>query len=188
MIDMVASMFHDIVRCVETSDRKLARDIIERDVEVDRVQLAILRQFNGMLHTVVPEKPTDLPLIDLHYYELVAVRLERIADHAVRIARTISLLKIREKVSLNKFEYANMKRLFEYFELLKKTVTLMDKRLAHKIVDMYDLLQKNAFINRKIHDTSSINILIADSLERMRGYITNIAEETINYLDVKATL
>ncbi len=188
MLDMVSSMFHDIVRSVETSDRKLARDIIERDVEVDRIELMILRQFNGMLHTIAPEKSTDLPLVDLHYYELVAVRLERIADHIVRVANTIILLKQKENVTLNKFEYANMKRLFEYFDLLKKTVTQMDKRFAHKIIDMYDMLQKNAFINHKIHDTSSINILIEDSLERMRGYIANIAEETINYLDVKATL
>lgn len=185
MFGIIRSMFNDIVKVIDTSDRKLARDITERDVEVDRIHLIILRQFNTILNTMVSEKPIDLPVIDLHFYELAGLRLERIADHIVRIASMISLLKDNEKITLNKFEHADLLRVKKYLDALPKIIFSLDKRAAHKILDLYEGRKKNEYINRTITNKRSINILIQDSIERIRGYVSNIAEETINYSNIQ---
>jgi phosphate uptake regulator len=185
MYAIINSMFSDIVRTVETSDRRLAKDIIDRDVEVDRIHLVILRQFNSKLNTMVSDKPNDLPIVELQFYELAALRLERIADHIVRIALMISMLKDKEKIVLNKFEHADLVRITEYLDALPKIIFTLDKRAAHAVLDIYDSRKKNEFINRTITNTPSINILIQDSIERLRSYVSNIAEETINYVNMQ---
>jgi len=185
MVGIIQSMFSDTVRAIDTSDRRLALDIIERDIEVDRIHLIIQRQFNINLDTMISDKPNDLPIVDLHFYELAGMRLERIADHIVRIAFMISLLKDKEKVMLNKFEHADVVRIHEYIDALPKIIFTLDKRTAHTTLDLYDSRKKNEFINRMITNKPSINILIQDSIERIRGYVSNIAEETINYVNMQ---
>jgi len=185
MFGIIRSMFNDVIKAIDNSDRKLARDITERDIEVDRIHLIILRQFNTILNTMVSDKPIDLSVVDLHFYELAGLRLERVADHIVRIASMISLLKDKEKITLNKFEHADLVRITEYLDALPKIIFTLDKRAAHKILDLYDSRKKNEFINRKIRNKNSINILIQDSIERIRGYVSDIAEETINYTNIQ---
>jgi len=185
MYGIIRSMFGDIVRAIDTSDRRLAKDIIDRDVEVDRIHLVILRQFNSILNTMISDKPIDLPIVDLHFYELAGLRLERIADHIVRIALMISILKDKEIISLNKFEHADLIRVSAYLDALPKIIFTLDKRAAHATLDLYDSQKKNNFINRTITNKPSINILIQDSIERIRGYVSNIAEETINYVNIQ---
>ena len=185
ILGIVRAMYEDIQLVMRTGDKRLARDIIERDVEVDRIHLVILRQFNQMLQKLVGFGQNELSLFDLHYYEIVSLRLERIADHIVRIAQTISLLREKEKVVLNKFEHANVVQLVEYLNILEKTISSLDKQQAHKLIDMYDSRKKNDFLSQRIIHRSSLNILIEDSIERIRGYISNIAEETINYSHLK---
>ncbi len=186
MAELVYSMYQDVTHVVEHQDKRLAKDVVERDVEVDRIHLMMLRQFNRMLYSIVQEQPADLPLLDLHYYEHVAIRLERMADHMVRIASTILLLKENEKIQLNKFEHANLTKLDEYFSLLKATVASTDKRKAHQVLDLYESHPKNEYMSIKSVSKSALNIMIEDSIERIRSYIANIAEETINYTNVKA--
>ena len=178
-------MYDDIVRAIDASDRKLALDIIERDVEVDRILLTIQRHFNIYLNTMVSNKPSDLPIIDLHFYEHIGIRLERIADHIVRMALMISLLKTKENIVINKYEYADVKKIYEYLNALPNIIFSLDRKKAHEILDIYDLRKKNDFINNSIINKPSINILIKESLERIRSYVSNIAEETINYINIK---
>jgi phosphate uptake regulator len=185
MLTIIRSMYDDIILTLLSSDRKLARDIIERDVEVDRIHLAIQRQFNKFLSSLVPEKVNDFPANELYFYALAALRLERIADHIVRIAYMISVLDPKQSVSLNKFEMADVKKITAFLEVLTKILINLDKSAAHKTLEAYDEVVKNKFINRTINDKPSINILIQDSIERIRSYVSNIAEETINFTNIK---
>jgi len=186
MFGIIRSMLSDVISALEKSDRRLARDIIERDVEVDRIHLVIYRQFNTILNTMVSDRPTDLSVVDLHFYMLAGLRFERIADHIVRIASVIAMLKDAEKIALNKFQHADVIRITEYLDVLPNIIFTLDRRLAHATLDLYDSRKKNEFINHTIKNTSSINILIQDSIERIRGYVSNIAEETINYINMQS--
>lgn len=181
MYQMVRAMFGDVVRCVDNSDRRLSKDIIGRDIEIDRIHLVIFRQFNSILNTMVSDDLQGISITELHYYELAALRLERLADHIVRIATMVSVLKDKEKILLNKFEYANLIKTIRYLDALPMIIFNQNKDVAHEILDLHDMRKKNEFINKKIKNKSSVNILIRNSIERIWSYVSNIAEETINF-------
>lgn len=185
MIGIIQSMFSDIIKTINTSDRNLALDIIERDIEVDRIHLAILRQFNIVLTNAGSNNLINLTTADLHFYELAGIRLERIADHIVRIALMISVLKNKDKIVLNKNEYGDLIQIQEYINTFPDIILNLDKQLSHKFLDKYESKIKNEFIKQSTIKKSSTNILIQDSIERISSYIANIAEETINHINTK---
>ncbi|MBU1117547.1 hypothetical protein KKD37_01130 [Patescibacteria group bacterium] len=183
MHQIIRSMFDDMVKAVDNFDRNLAKDIIGRDIEIDRIHLMIFRQFNSILTTMVSENSTDISVIKLHYYELVGLRLERLADHIVKIAIMVSKLKDKQKIVLNKFEHAYLTKTSIYLDTLPSIIFNLDKQAAHEILDIFDSRKDNDFIYRKIENVFSINILIRESVERIRSYVSNIAEETLNFFD-----
>jgi len=185
MMKIIESMYEDMEEMLFANNKKFARDIVERDVEVDRIQLAITREFNALLYSLLPEENSELSLPERHYYEHVAIRLERIADHIVRIANTYLQLKENDQLILSKPEKDGVTRIHKHLIECDYIVSALSKRRAHQLLDLYDPISKNEFINKKIINKSSINILIEDSIERIRSYIKNIAEETIDYAAIK---
>ena len=185
MINIIISMYEDMETSILTNNKKLARDIIDRDVEVDRIELVMIRQLNVLLYSLFPTETSDLFLLERHYYEHIAIRLERIADHVVRIANTFLQLKEKDSLILTKPEKDRIKKVYKYLIECNEMIKNLDKRKAHELLDYFESINKNEFINKKTINKSSLNILIEDSIERIRSYIANIAEETINYYAIK---
>ncbi len=188
MIRIINSMYADMENVLFENDKLLAKDIIDRDVEVDRIELITIREFNILLNSLYPSENSDIFLLEKHYYEHVAIRLERIADHIVRIAMTTLQLNKSEKIVLTKSEKDRIKRVHRYLDQANLIIQNLDRLKAHDLLDELDHINKNAFINKEISKKSSINILIEDSIERIRSYISNIAEETINYDSIKRSI
>lgn len=185
MLKQIITMYTDLLLAVATTDKKLARDILLRDQEIDRIHLVILRQFSTILYSHLPQTDAHLSASDLRFYEHVAIRMERLADHIVRMARTVLMLKNGQHIQLNKFEMARMKKLVKYFSLLETVLFPLHIRNAHMLLDLFETQPKHSYLNHKMITISSINILIEDSMDRIRSYIANIAEETINYSYIK---
>lgn len=183
MIKIIQSMFDDVILSIKNFDKKLALDIIERDVEIDRIHIVILRQFNNLLINLVSQKTENIDLIDLHFYELAGIKLERIADHIVKMAFLVYRLK--DKVALDNIEYSDLINLKEYINNLPKIIFTLDKKTAHLILDTYMEREKNEFMIKTNKDNSLANVLIQDSVERIRSYVSNISEEAINYINTK---
>jgi len=181
MIKIVESMYQDMESMLFLNNKKLAKDIVGRDVEVDRIQLAIAREFNALLHALLPEESSNLTLSERHYYVLVAIRLERIADHIAKIADSFLQLKEKGQFCLIKPEKDIITRVHKDLIECGHIIGDLDKRRAHQLLDIYDPVGKNGFINKKVVNKFTINIVIEDSLIRIKSYIKNIAEETINY-------
>ncbi|MCL5435026.1 MAG: AbrB/MazE/SpoVT family DNA-binding domain-containing protein [Patescibacteria group bacterium] len=185
MTNIISSMYEDIEIALLTNNKMLARDIVDRDVEVDRIELIMIRQLNILLYSLFPTETSDLFLLERHYYEHIAIRLERIADHVVRIANTFLQLKEKDSLTLTKPEKDRIKKIHKYFLACSEIIANLDKRKAHELLDNFESIDKNDFINKKINNKASMNILIEDSVERIRSYIANIAEETIDYFAIK---
>ncbi|HVA10646.1 MAG TPA: phosphate uptake regulator PhoU, partial [Candidatus Dormibacteraeota bacterium] len=75
-------MFEDSLIAAQTGDKDLAADIKLRDYEVNKLLHAIKRQFQEILSGKI-EGNID----EVSFYRSVAIQLERIGDHAVKIAR-----------------------------------------------------------------------------------------------------
>ena len=92
MYQMVRAMQSDAMAAFHARDDSIARDVIERDWEVDRLHWFIGKQITSALRDGRVLSSIGLTLPECATYLLASRVLERIADHAVRIAETVPLL------------------------------------------------------------------------------------------------
>ncbi len=92
MYQMVRAMQVDAMAAFHARDLSIARDVIERDWEVDRLHWFIGKQITSALRDGRVLSSIGLTLPECATYLLASRVLERIADHAVRIAETVPLL------------------------------------------------------------------------------------------------
>jgi len=92
MHQMVRAMQADAMAAFRAHDASIARDVIERDWEVDRLHWFLEKQVTSALRDARILVTLDLTLPECSTYLLASRVLERIADHAVRIAETVTIL------------------------------------------------------------------------------------------------
>jgi phosphate uptake regulator len=186
MYIIVRSMYTDAFNAIKEHDLELAGDIESRDDEVDKLYWFIAKQYNLILRDVFFADKIGVGPQKALGYLLIARSIERIGDHATKLAKNAANLEkdtpiINDLVDIsedirkildaainafywNKFEDAN--------EVIIRSKNVMDKieKLKQKILGM-----KN--------ETRTIVSLvyIVDSLERTRSYAEDIAETAINH-------
>ncbi|EMA51875.1 phosphate uptake regulator PhoU [Halococcus thailandensis] len=80
------TMLDDAVTALRTGDEDLAADVIERDDDVDRLWYMTSRVFRGALRHPSAASDIGLPRETCFDYHTSARQLERVADHATKIA------------------------------------------------------------------------------------------------------
>ena len=93
MHQMVRAMQADAMAAFRGQDLAIAKDVIERDWEVDRLHWFVQKQVTTALRDARTLTALELSLPDCATYLLASRVLERIADHAVRIAETVAILE-----------------------------------------------------------------------------------------------
>ena len=88
---MVRAMQTDAMAAVRARDLSIAKDVIERDWEVDRLYWFVEKQVMSALRDARTLSSLGLTLPACATYLLASRVLERIADHAVRIAETVGM-------------------------------------------------------------------------------------------------
>jgi len=92
MHQMVKAMQTDAMAAFRTQDASIAKDVVERDWEVDRLHWFVEKQLSSALRDARTLTSLGLTLPECATYLLASRVLERIADHAVRIAETVAML------------------------------------------------------------------------------------------------
>ncbi|RUM50158.1 MAG: phosphate transport system regulatory protein PhoU [Hydrogenothermus sp.] len=87
MTDITLGMVRDAVKCLETLDTELARDVISRDDKVDALNEQIIRD----LYTYMVEDPKNIK-IGIRLIT-VASNIERVADIATNLAEEVIYMK-----------------------------------------------------------------------------------------------
>jgi phosphate uptake regulator len=80
------TMLEDAVEALVTGDDELARDVKERDDDVDRLWYMISRVFRTVLRNPTAANEIGFPRDTCFDFQSGARQLERIADHATKIA------------------------------------------------------------------------------------------------------
>ena len=80
------SMLKDAVTALVENDDDLAMDVVQRDDDVDRLWFAVARIFRGTLRSPLAAEELGVPREVCFDYHATARQLERIADHATKIA------------------------------------------------------------------------------------------------------
>ncbi len=184
---MVKKMHEDAILSFEGGNITLAKDVIERDGDVDRLYWMITKHYNMLLANPKLIDNLEITRERSLSYMLVSRSMERIGDHAVRIARNTMIssdgFKEGLKDEIRKESELSMKILDcaadSFFEEdLNKANASIDMR--DKLERMNDKLMKVVKEERKVDVTPLSYIL--ESISRTGSYATDISEISINYI------
>jgi len=188
MAVVVRSMHQDALQALLTGDIKLAEDVIERDKDVDRLHWLVARQYNLILSDPNLARSMKITQQTASSYYILSRLIERIGDHAVRIAGNAEKLvekrlEAPEKVSLKEsmdIALGLFTRGFEAFSAndpaASEKVIQATAPLEAKCAEM-DLMAQH-------HKGEVANALgaIIGSIRRIGEYTEDICENTINHL------
>lgn len=182
------SMCKDAVSALKNLDRDLARSVIDTDDEVNRFDLYVVRMLKAVLQDNRLIKEVGLKTITESLgYRLVTTSLERVADHAVRIAENVLAIDkpIPDSIYQKIFEYNSIGN-----KLLEDSLTALFKedyyaadRASSELEEIVDLEEGllDMILSRKL-DAKTVSHLrsIIESSKRISEYSEDIAEVTLN--------
>ncbi|WP_254769379.1 phosphate signaling complex PhoU family protein [Salinilacihabitans rarus] len=184
---IAGAMLEDAVTALVENDDDIARDVIERDDDVDRLWLVVSRIFRAALRSPRATEELGVPREDCFDYHSSARQLERVADHAVKISKlALKLEEIPEEVAealLELFEDA--------FDVLEKSMDALfadeseeANRLGHAAREaVLGIDEHTRTVDDMLRDLDPVQAqslgLIVDSLSRSADYGGNIAETAL---------
>src|SRR3989441_6340047 len=181
---IVRAMHEDALEALRTHDEALARDVAQRDQDVDRLYWMVAKQYN-IAHTS-GATANSASKSELHNYRLIAKLLERIGDHAERIARTYpAFAEGRLEPKLIKEMDAARESATAILDKAFTALLTADIDAANEAVD--DLARHQKLIDGLSHHVATRKgeellalAAIVDSLARSANYATDIAEIAID--------
>ena len=186
MSKIIKSVQKDSIKALQ-GDIALARDVIQRDNEVDRFYLLIVRQLKAALRD--PELAKKIGIRrqrDCMGYRLIIKNMERIADHAEKIARdTIQIESLNSKLY---GEICGVSELSQkVFDLSLESLSKRDIKAANRaIAKAHESSNLATMISNRVFKTSlstkeqTYLRSILESLRRIAEYGADIAEVVIN--------
>ena len=188
MFVIVKTMHKDSIMALETHNKSLAEDVIKRDIDADRLNWLIARQTNMiMLHASLSRKMGISPDMAMHYYLLSRI-IERVGDHAVRIAEhTLPIIDVDiDKKTLAMIKKASTMSL-EIFDRSIVSFFGADMKEANRNIESIDALENvcgeinNMILKQDTLTAISLNY-ISESIRRAGEYAGDISETIINLL------
>ena len=185
MFLLTSTMHRDAINALREADAELGEEIVHADDEVDRFSLYIMRNLTlAVQHEKILREIGLKKSSDCLGYRVVVKCVERIADHAVSIAKRIKFLKSTlEPAMLQKISKLSEESL-KVFEdsisaLNKRDYTLADMVAseAHKIAEKEREFTDNLEESKRY--TSVIKFVLED-IRRTAEYSSDIAEAVIN--------
>ncbi|MFW5905752.1 MAG: PhoU domain-containing protein [archaeon] len=182
------TMLADAVEALIENDDELAQDVVERDDDVDRLWYMVSRVFRTVLRNPTSATEIGFPRETVFDYQSGARQLERIADHATKIAR------IANEIGAVPEEEAEALRELQEIAL-SVPETAMDALLADDSAEATALANEARSrmpeVDEKAREVDNIIRefddpqraqrlgLVVDSLTRTGDYGSNIAESAL---------
>ncbi|GGN97172.1 MULTISPECIES: phosphate uptake regulator PhoU [Haloarcula] len=181
------TMLSDAVEALIEDDDDLAADVMQRDDDVDRLWYMVSRVFRTVLRNPTAANEIGFPRETVFDYQSSARQLERIADHATKIAG------LSQEIGEITGETAELLRQLEQ-EATSVSETAMDALLAESSDDAVELANearsqipsvdetaREVDTDVREQDPQSAQILgrVVDSLSRTADYGGNIAESAL---------
>jgi phosphate uptake regulator len=185
MSKIILSMQEDALSALEKSDHNRAKDVIERDNEIDRFYLLIVRQLKAVIRDPeLAKKIGESRQRDSLGYRIIVKNMERIGDHIESIAKNsimmstpVGIKSIKKVGTRTRTLFINTLASLSNNDIGKANEAIRD---ANVLVDMVEeinerILAEEWSVTDKIHALS-----ILESWGRIAKYCEDIAEVTIN--------
>jgi phosphate transport system protein len=181
------SMLADAVDALVKNDDDIARDVVQRDDDVDRLWFVVSRIFRGALRSPQAAQEVGVTRETCFDYHSSARQLERVADHASKISHvgmemgavpedvSEALIDLREDV-VDVIETA-MDALFE--EDADRATELANEARG-EVLEIDEHARKLNELLRELDAEQAQHLsLVVDSLSRSADYGGNIAETAL---------
>ena len=189
MFVIVKNMQIDALSAFENGgDHGIADDVIKRDNDVDRLNWLIARQTNMILKNARLSRKMGAPTSKVVNTYIISRIIERIGDHAVRIAENV------KKISGSQIDKDLLASIMRANNL---AISLFDKSIVsffnsdlkgsnkniEQVEKLEELYDKIALLAMKEEPSIAIPLRsIAESIRRSGEYAGDISESIINYL------
>ncbi|HBL6514336.1 TPA: phosphate signaling complex protein PhoU [Enterococcus faecium] len=182
---MVSSAVHKSVRAYIKHDKILAQEVIENDININNMETRLEKKSFEMIALQQPVT-TDLRMIIT--VMKASSDLERMADHAVSVAKSTIRVKGQTRIPEIEKEISDMSDyvkkmvdnvLVAYVKTDEKdarTIANMDQRVNDYFNRIYNETIKNMQENPETVISGTDYLNVASYLERIGDYVTNICE------------
>ena len=182
---MVSSAVHKSVRAYIKHDKILAQEVIENDININNMETRLEKKSFEMIALQQPVT-TDLRMIIT--VMKASSDLERMADHAVSVAKSTIRVKGQTRIPEIEKEISDMSDyvkkmvdnvLVAYVKTDEKdarTIANMDQRVNDYFNRIYNATIKNMQDNPETVISGTDYLNVASYLERIGDYVTNICE------------
>ncbi|MBA3045124.1 MAG: AbrB/MazE/SpoVT family DNA-binding domain-containing protein [Candidatus Thermoplasmatota archaeon] len=185
---LVRSMHESTMKSLEESDKEIAKEVINRDRDVDRLQWLVARQAHMVLEDITLSSKMEIKQTDVVFFLTMSRILERVGDHAIIIAThmpNLIELELERKTVDTIINSSN-----QALKMLSTSMDAWQKRdivLANSTIESLPGLIRTC---KKINDlaahmggdpTVSLSY-ISESIRRTGEYATDISELLINTL------
>jgi phosphate uptake regulator len=181
----VNEMHEDAIRALNESDTLLANETVKSDSVVDRLHWLIARQTNLIMRDTILAKNMEINPEQAVNYLIISRILERIGDHAVKIAENVPIKGLNQ-VFLEKLVKASNLSL----SILAQSMDAWTKRDIKNANAAIKMLKDLVSAYEEIHDetvqlegepTIAVSYIL-ESIRRTGEYAVDISEVTINLL------
>ncbi len=188
MFVIVKSMHEDAVTSLETHNKGLAHDVVTRDMDADRLNWLIARQTNMIMQDASLSRKMGITTsLAMNYYMLSRI-IERVGDHAVRIAEhalPLADVDIDKKILMAIRKSSVMA--LEIFDHSIVSFFNTDMKGAHRNIESIGALEKicgdiNNMVLKQDTLVAINTTYIAESIRRTGEYAGDISETVINLL------
>ena len=185
MSTIILSMQEDAIAALNERDQNLAKDVIERDNEIDRFYLLIVRQLKATMSD--PELAKKIGVSrrrDSLGYRIIVKNMERMGDHLENIAK--NAMMITSSVQINGIKELGIDAKNLFTKTLASLSTMDIEKANEAIRDANMLIDTVIEINERIlagdwSVTDKIHALsVLEGLGKIAKYCEDIAEVTIN--------
>lgn len=187
MGSIVEKQIHQSIEALVQKDSNLAEQIIANDDLVDNFEKEIE---NKCIRLIGKEQPLAIDLRTIFTCSKIITDLERIADHAVDVAKVVKRLKnenyIKELIDIPKMASlveVMIKQALDAFVEGNVKASLDICKLDDEVDGYYKKIFRD-LLELMTKDNSTINqgtqfLFVAKNLERVADHVTNICEWTV---------
>ncbi len=187
--DNAREMLREAFEALLTGDAKRAERVVQRDERVDRFFLRLSRQLYAALQDPLGEVEQGISRVEFFNVHTVARQLERIADHAVKIARTTEALSAEERPLPGPLAESLSTLQADVQELLARVMaafSALDGQSVHQALEALPAIERQIeAIDRTLLGLGDPHLayhlgIVVDSLGRVKDYAANIGEVALN--------
>ncbi|BDR55810.1 phosphate signaling complex protein PhoU [Xylocopilactobacillus apis] len=191
---MVEKQIEDGVGAYLNQDLELAQKVIERDLEINDEQMTIEKK---SLELIALQQPVTADLRLIITVLKASSDLERMGDHAVSVAkyllrqdnfeRIMPIEQIIAQMGLDVQQMLDQVLLAFTKENQQQAIEIArsDKNINEFSIEVYKMCIKNMKKRTDTVETDTNYMLVANTIERMGDYVTNICEWVVYLVEGK---